>query len=258
MILLRKLYDAVAHPQPDGFSRSLWRHFLLKRRIFDLISILVQIRDFQRLKKINVGQSLKDDHFQHAYDYNLSVFLKKGITKTRRMESFYKIWALPPRDMRDEKILIVGPRNIVELYVAWLYGCRWKNIHAIDLYSSNPKIEVMNMEKMSFEDETYDAVMMTQTFSYAKDASQCLSEVCRVLKPGGVFIFNANYAPESDWATNKIPGQELQAMLRELGFNLTYYHAFDKTNALGHIQTTHVFSVKKINRDKTLRDPIQW
>jgi hypothetical protein len=54
----------------------------------------------------------------------------------------------------------VGPRNVQELFLAWTFGFKWKNIVGIDLYSTNKKIKVINMNNTNFAEETFDYVSM--------------------------------------------------------------------------------------------------
>lgn len=63
----------------------------------------------------------------------------------------------------------------------------------------------MNMEDMSFPADRLDAVAMSATLPYADDTRAALSEVARVLKPGGRFTFSTIYDPESpDWPGNRM------------------------------------------------------
>lgn len=222
--------------------------------IFDLVSCVMQLRDLHRLAVIR-EETLADPFCARVHDNNAGVTERKVITTTGRAE----VLSLPPRDLTREQLLIVGPRNVHELLIAWLYGYRWGNIHATDLYSTNPKIAVMNMERMSFPNEFFDAVVMSNTLAYAKHTFQFVSEVARVLKPGGRFAFGATYYPESEqWPGNRISGAEIWQMLKRLSLNVAVYHAVDKVNSLGGLQTAHVFGVQKSDPRNPGFDRIAW
>ena len=49
---------------------------------------------------------------------------------------------------------------------------------------------VMDMEKLNFPDNGFDMVFCSMAMHYLKDWKEVLSEVFRVLKPGGKFIFS--------------------------------------------------------------------
>jgi len=141
---LAYLLRALRYPEKRNSNFSLLRYLLLEPRIFDGVSCAMQLRDLVRLGKIR-ETALEDPFYARVHRYNTGVARKKVITRTRRAEILYQILSVPSRDLGKEQLLIVGPRDVHELLIAWLYGYRWDNIHAIDLYSTNPKIAVMNM-----------------------------------------------------------------------------------------------------------------
>ncbi len=258
MKALRSLFAAMRHPAEASPRPGLVRRLLLEPRIFDLVSCLVQLRDLPALARI-CDTTPRDAFYAKVADYNAGVTQQKVITTTRRAEIYYQILSLPPRDPSAETLLIVGPRNVHELIIAWLYGYRWKDIHAIDLYSTNPKIHVMNMEAMTFPDDTFDAVVMSNTLAYSRDTFRCLSEVARVLKPSGRFVFGATYFPQSkDWPGNLVSGNDVRHMLKKLSLSIVFYSAFDKVNTLGGLQTAHIFGTQKSDPNNPGFDRIDW
>jgi SAM-dependent methyltransferase len=258
MRLLRSIVTALRHPAKTAIGPRLGRRLLLEPRIFDLVSCLLQLRDLRALARIR-DTLPRDAFYAKVADYNAGVTERKLITTTRRAEIYFQILSLPPRDLSRETLLIVGPRNVHELLIAWLYGYRWKNIHAIDLYSTNPKIRVMNMEAMTFPDDRFDAVVMSNTLAYARDTFQCLSEVARVLKPAGRFVFGATYFPQGeDWPGNRVSGNDIRQMLRKLSLAIVFYSAFDKLNSLGGLQTAHIFGAQKSDPRSPGFDRIEW
>lgn len=255
----KHLWNAIRNPAARPPAPSLLRQWLLRPRVFDLLSCAMQLLQYQRLARIQRAYASSDPFVKKAQNYNAGVTVAKEITTGRRAEPLYQLLTLERRDLREERLLIIGPRNVQELLIAWLYGYRWPHIEAIDLYAMHPKIRVMNMEHMTFADGSLDAVAMSNTLSYAKDTFRCLSEVCRVLKPGGRFAFHAVYFPESEhWPGDKVSGNEIRRMLKSLGLELMYYRSYDKINALGGLQTTHVFCVRKDDPQRPGFDRIDW
>jgi SAM-dependent methyltransferase len=161
--------------------------------------------------------------------------------------------------VQQEKLLIVGPRNVHELFIAWLYGYRWPNIYAIDLYSTHRKIAIMNMEATAFREGVFDSITMANTLAYAKDTFRCLTEMARILKPGGRLVFGATYFPAGgDWPGNLVSGGDIREMLKRLEFRLAAYQAFDKVNSLGGEQTAHIFMVQKADPRRPGFDRVNW
>jgi SAM-dependent methyltransferase len=126
----------------------------------------------------------------------------------------------------------------------------WDNIQGIDLYSTNPRIQIMNMEAIAFADGTFDAISMSNTFAYAKDPARCLAEAARVLKPGGRFAFGANHvAGNHEWPADLLTAAEVRALLEKASFQIYYEHETAKVNSLGNPQTTVHFGAVKVAAD---------
>ena len=213
---------------------------------FDVSAFFIQARDLLRPNRAGDHYTADDPHHRKVHDYNAGVTEAKRIHRTRRTEEYYQVLNLPARDLSHEKVLSIGPRNVLELYVAWLYGFSWSNITGVDLYSTNPKIVEMNMEKMTFEDDLFDAAAMSSTLAYAEDTKAALSEVYRVLKPGGRFVFGQTHVPDQlEWPGNRFDGDDIKAMLDDIGFRVFFYEPHPKINSLGQPQTSHMFGVVK-------------
>lgn len=224
--------------------------------LFDLVSLVLQTRDLARLKKILSSYSVDDEYHRAVHDYNAGVTLNKLITTTRRAERYYELLACPRRDLVNEKLLIIGPRNIHECLLAWTHGWGWRSITAIDLYSTNPKIKVMNMEEMTFEKGSFDSVSMANTLSYSKDTRSTIRSVAWVIKEGGYFAFGATFDPSGQrWLGDRIDGASLVRMLHDEGFEICAHLARDKRNSEGRIQTSHDYLARKIPNGEQRLDP---
>jgi SAM-dependent methyltransferase len=255
---LKLLVRALRHPAPVASAAGVVRSALRAPRVFDLVSYVLQLRHAARVERIHEG-STGDAFYTKVKEYNAGVTQRKVVSSTRRAEMLYQILTTPARPLRDERLLIVGARNVQELYIAWLYGYRWPHIHAIDLYSTMKKIQIMNMEELGFRDEAFNAIVMANTLSYAKDTFRCLAEMARVLTPGGRLVFSATYFPGSrDWPGNLLSGADIRAMLKQLGFLLSAYVPLDKVNSLGGQQTAHVFAVEKQDPARPGFDRVDW
>jgi len=151
---------------------------------------------------------------------------------------------------------LVGPRTFFELYLAWLHGYSWKNIFAIDLYSTNPKIQVMNMEKMSFPANEFDAVMMGHVLPYSRIPEVVCKEVSRILKPGGRLVVDVVYSPESQWPAEQNSGNSWKTMMADAGLEIYFCRSRSKTNRIGEKLTAYLLGLKKVDRSETLFDKI--
>lgn len=232
------------------------RTLLRQPVLFDLCSVILQALNLRHIQNIHENKVTPTQRHVDAQKHNADVTALKRITTTRRQEEFYKIISMPSREMRNEKLLIVGPRNLSELFMAWSYGFEWANIQGIDLYSTHPKIQEMNMEDMSFADESFDAVTMCMTLGYADDTKRALGEVVRILKKNGRFSFSVTYDPgTTEWLEETIyNGNKIRETLHELGMNIYHHSSFEKVNKLGSLITLHSIGAVKDSAPEEMQD----
>lgn len=94
--------------------------------------------------------------------------------------------------------LIVGPRNEHDLLIFKSLGGSWKNTRGLDLITYSPKIDLGDMHSMPYQENTYDTVICGWTLSYSDNPSAAVSEMLRVLKPGGLLALAVEYSELSE------------------------------------------------------------
>lgn len=114
---------------------------------------------------------------------NLKKVKRSGRFRTERLIMLVK--AVTDLDF-SWKVLVVGPRNLSDLLLLWAHGWSRRNIVAVDLMSAFRPIRPMRVEKLEFEDGTFDLVFCSAVLRYVADKAQACGEMRRVLKPGGV------------------------------------------------------------------------
>jgi SAM-dependent methyltransferase len=74
--------------------------------------------------------------------------------------------------------------------------------------------DVVSTEFLPFGDESFDVVMCTEAFYYVKDPAEAVSEIARVLRPGGRVIITVSLPWEYDRATleHRYTGPELEML----------------------------------------------
>jgi SAM-dependent methyltransferase len=84
------------------------------------------------------------------------------------------------------RILCVGCRNGFELTAAELAG--FGDVIGIDLHSCDPRILVMDMHEMSFDDGEFDVVLASHSLEHARDPGAAGAELRRVTRVGGYIV----------------------------------------------------------------------
>jgi len=244
-------------PIPSPSFSSIRSAILTKPVIFDLVTLYLQYKDGVRTQQLTVPIDDTSDKAK-AIRHNLIQIQEKLVTRSRRVEPALQIAVMPYRNtIKDEKVLCIGCRNILEIHQATLFGFSWKNITGLDLFSVNPKIKEGAMENIPFEDESFDLVTNINTLAYSGDPMKALDECVRVLKPGGRFVlthpFNLNDPSfTSPYSKDKLLDlactigiKEYTRKLIQKGLRMYYTHSHDKVNSIGTIQTAHVIAFVK-------------
>lgn len=86
----------------------------------------------------------------------------------------------PPR------VLCVGCRNRHELDL--LESAGYPNAVGIDLHSTDPRILVMDMHRMSFAEDSFDVVYASHCLEHSLDPSLAATECLRVVRLGGWIV----------------------------------------------------------------------
>lgn len=258
-MLLSFIKKAFVNPELGRSPFYSVRYLLRCPVVFDVVSFFMQLKNIRKVKELNNETGSEQNYHEKVKQYNAGVTYGKLITTTRRSEVIYQISTLYlPRNVANDKLLIIGPRNIQELFIAWLYGYKWKNIHAIDLYSTSNKIQKMNMEELTFDDNSYDCVTMSATLAYASNTEKVIEGIARVLKPGGLFVFGATYDPNNKkhWIGSDVSGEDIHEILKKYYLDIFSCISRDKINSDGFHQTTHFIGSRKRSVDQKSLDPL--
>lgn len=245
--VLRRLFDGVFRPTRVFVpARSTLRYLVSQPRIFDLVSLGLQLRWIGGVLRLERQEAASQGHLAAVHDYNAGVTTAKLVTSTRRAEPVYRIAGAATRDLSQDRLLIVGPRNVQEFLVAWIHGFAWRHIEAIDLYATHPKIRVMDMHHIDHPPESFDVVTMVNTLGYASDIPQVIAGVFRVLAPGGRFCFtHAHWPASTAFAGDLVSGETVLEHCRAAGFRV-YFHEFrTQMNSKKSLQTSHFVGVEK-------------
>lgn len=140
-----------------------------------------------------------ESYNQHARNYHDHV----SNPSVSLFHSYYEKPALRAElpDLHGLGVLCIGCGSGVD--AQWLLDNGAKSVTGIDIASvlieigkkEHPKIDlkVMDMEKLDFEDESFDLVCSSLAIHYVDDMTQSLTEAHRVLKKGGLYVFSCGH-----------------------------------------------------------------
>lgn len=87
-------------------------------------------------------------------------------------------------DLSQSRVLCVGCRNSAELDYFLARGAQ--SVTGIDLYSSDPRIQVMDMHRMTFPADQFDVLYTVHALEHAHDPAKVAGEIARVVRPQGI------------------------------------------------------------------------
>lgn len=98
------------------------------------------------------------------------------------------------RNIRNLRVLSIGPRVEGEIYNLIGYGFSAKNVVGLDLFSYSPLIKVGDMHEMDFPDDYFDVVISGWVLGYSDKKQKAANEMLRVTKPGGIIAVGNAYS----------------------------------------------------------------
>jgi len=162
----------------------------------------VNIPDWEEVKEVKVDGS--DDSIEKATKFLAQYSLQSGGNQPKDPKSFaWTNWGRSEEMRRiqtsiikeyivnkpDAKMLTLGPRWVAE--VEFLRGHFNMSVIGLDLFSSDESfVKIGDMHKMPFDNNTFDIVYEKNTYNKSYDIRKALDETVRVLKPGGMIIYD--------------------------------------------------------------------
>jgi SAM-dependent methyltransferase len=165
---------------------------LVSGQVYSLVSSCLQW-SVERRTLMALGK--EEDRTYNDY---LKAQVNKTVLKRNKDASFrYKvvIEKLLKNFTKERKdVLCVGCRNAFELDA--FEGVGFSGVRGIDIQSIDPRILVMDMGKMSFENNVFNIIYSGDALEHAYDIDQALAEFCRVVRPGGyiAIVMPINYS----------------------------------------------------------------
>jgi ubiquinone/menaquinone biosynthesis C-methylase UbiE len=134
----------------------------------------------------------------------------------------------------------------------------------------NADFQVMNCQRMTFSPASFDVVVCNALFEYLDDIDAFIHEVCRVLKPGGLFVCGTKNLTLSLKNTDGLPlyrnhlqefaPEELRSMLAEYFGQIHLYGERMKSRSESYIMDSRALGIEKmlVAFDIKNRFPKSW
>ncbi len=114
----------------------------------------------------------------------------------------------------NDRILFVGPRAESELLIARSYGFRKQNIRGLDLISYSPQVDLGDMHRMPYGNNSWNAFVLGWVLAYSENPAAACKEIIRTARPGALVAIGVQYHPLSPEEIGKrlgyIPGAKIR------------------------------------------------
>ena len=190
-------------PNPSQIRRykGLLRHTLDQMLLIDLVRFaVVWVRFIWFVKVLGRLKTLGADGKAHAavadntISHNLKGLVDLAVNRSHLLvRPLSVIEALPV----DAQILSVGPRTEGELMNLAAHGFAWQKLCGLDLISYSPKIALGDMHDTSYDDDSFDGVLLGWVLAYREEPAIAASEIIRITRSGGVIAVGVEYSPQS-------------------------------------------------------------
>lgn len=127
---------------------------------------------------------LKSEKALH-WDYSQNQFEKYSSNKDRVSYLITLVSEIAGSNNSNRTLLSCGPRYESELYGFRGLGFKWRNIHAVDIFSYSPKIKLGDIHALNFEPNSFDLIVCGWTIAYSAEPELALEQLYRVAKVGG-------------------------------------------------------------------------
>ena len=131
------------------------------------------------------------------------------------------------RNIDRMDVLSIGPRSEIELFALRAVGFSWEHIKAMDLLAYSPYVQTGDVHAIPFPDNSFDVLFLGWVLAYSKDQGKAISEVIRVLRPGGIAVVASDYSSDETHTRNVVDSTHMQTseqMLALFGDHVRYVY----------------------------------
>lgn len=248
---------------PETLYYFLAELYFLPRQLLMLNFVRFIICFARKIYYVNIMRALRTvDSLPEGVSKNTIMHNLDGICDLAVRRSYRLIRPVMTIDkvhkaVGDLKVLTIGPRAEGEIYNLIGHGFKAKNIRGLDLISYSPYVDLGDMHKMPYEDNSFDIIFIGWVLAYSDDRIKAAKEIIRVAKPGAIIAIGSSCTLKTNDEVIEdcgyLPGSEdridsLKKLLGYFGDNVDHqYFAqdFNGDDKEFYYSIISVFSVKK-------------
>ena len=116
------------------------------------------------------------------------------------------------QNIENLDVLSIGPRSEIEIFAMMAVGFNPDRIHAVDLFTYSPYVELGDMHNLPYADNAFDIAFLGWVLSYSRDQSVVVREIMRVCRDRAIVVLAGDYSDNSrDRPTFKNESSHMQS-----------------------------------------------
>ena len=149
---------------------------------------------------IDVEKNVDDGAIENAVEYNLRMLKNMKLHQNTLQRPGILLNALLAiyfihLNKQKLKVLCIGPRTEAEFFMFMAEGFAAENLTGLDLMSYSEFVDVGDMHRMPYKNNSFDIVFVGWTLTYSKNLKKVADECIRVAKPGGYVAIGVESTP---------------------------------------------------------------
>jgi hypothetical protein len=182
----------------DECFRGYHRNELLQ------IRLVRQVLARERMKHLLTQGALRrlaSDGAQVAastVDYNIEgVMASADLDRPSMMFDVIKAIGRVNKRIDSLDALSIGPRSEIEIFGMMAAGFHPDRIKAVDLFSYSPYVELGDMHRLPYPDNSFDVVFLGWVLSYSRDQATVARELVRIGRDRAIFVLAGDYSDDN-------------------------------------------------------------
>ena len=101
------------------------------------------------------------------------------------------------RNIDKLDVLSIGPRSEIEIFGMMAAGFNSERTKAVDLFSYSPYVEIGDMHRMSYPDNSFDIIFLGWVLSYSRDQAAVARELMRISRDRAIIVLAGDYSDDA-------------------------------------------------------------
>lgn len=182
----------------DACFRGYHRNELLQIRLVRQVLARERMKHFLAEGAIRRYQGDEKSVAASTVDYNIEGAISAAdLDRPSMMFDVVRAIERVHRNIDKLDVLSIGPRSEIEIFAMMAAGFNPARTTAVDLFSYSPYVELGDMHRMSYPDNSFDIIFLGWVLSYSRDQAGVARELMRVARDRAIIVLAGDYSDDT-------------------------------------------------------------